>query len=131
MRISDRIGYLLLLVCSFFLIYSYGFYVLYETDFILYGRTSTLRITDVEHIDNKFIYVYSVDSMNTKSSYISTLPTKVEKKIGEISNVRVIPNFKIAAYGKFSIFSYLCGIFLISILVTLSILSIYKIFFRA
>jgi hypothetical protein len=109
--ILDKIGYILIIVGFFAILYKYGSYLLFETSYLINGRVEQLDIVSKEKVNGKNVYYFKLDN-EAKETYTS-LPTKKEYLENGKVKVRTVPLFNKVLIGNFTLGSYVVGIALL------------------
>lgn len=122
---TDKIGYSLVIIGFFAMIFKYGNYILYETIYLINGNVVYTEIVSKEIINEKYIYHFIIQGENA-INYLS-LPTYKEYNLEEIVKVRTVPLFEKVFLGEFVLVSYLLGILLLVFGFVISTLSFWMI----
>lgn len=123
---TDKIGYSLVIIGFFAMIFKYGNYILYETIYLINGNVVYTEIVSKKIINEKYIYRFIIQGEN-EINYLS-LPTYKEYNLEEIVKVRTVPLFEKVFLGEFVLVSYLLGILLLVFGFAISTLSFWMIF---
>lgn len=109
--ILDKIGYILIIVGFFAILYKYGSYLLFETSYLINGSVEHLEIDSKEKVNGKNVYYFKLGN-ETEETYTS-LPTKKEYVENGKVKVRTVPPFNKVFLGDFTLGSYVVGIALL------------------
>jgi len=124
--IFDKIGYILIIFGFFAILFKYGYYLLFETSYLLNGNVEKLEITSKEKLNEKNIYYFK--SNNGTGNIYASLPTKKEYFKNDKIEVRTVPLFKKVFIGGFVLGSYIVGIVLLFFGLAVATLSFLMIF---
>lgn len=124
--ITDKLGYILIILGFIALIYKHGTYLLFETVFLISGKSIHSQVISKKSQEEKYTYYFKVKEAPDLN--YSSLPSKKIYYINDIVKVRTIPFFEKVVLGEFNLTAYLIGIgfFLFGLLIC--ILSIWMIF---
>jgi len=121
----DKIGYILIIVGFFAILFKYGNYLLLETSYLINGSVEQLEIFSKEKVNGKNVYCFKLNN-ETEEIYTS-LPTKKEFIENGKVKVRTVPLFNKVFIGDFTLGSYLVGIALLAFGLAVSTLSFWMI----
>ncbi len=107
----DKIGYLLIIVGFFAILYKYGNYLLFETSYLINGSVEHLEIASKEKVNGKNVYYFKLGN-ETENTYTSLPTQKVYLENSKVV-VRTVSQFYKVFIGDFTLSSYLVGIALL------------------